>query len=409
MLHDGILLEKKDTNTANIIVVGVGGGGGNAVNRMVECDLTGVDYIAINTDAQDLEYSNAELKIQIGSKLTGGLGAGGKPEIGLESAEENLQDIENAIKGADLLFITAGMGGGTGTGAAPVVAKLAKEKGILTVGVVTKPFSFENKKKKQHADKGIEYLKKYVDSLVLVPNDKLLLLAGDQTSVEDSFNTANEVLKDGIQGITDIIVRPGLINVDFADVRSVMSQRGVAHMGIGRGSGADRVQQAVDQAVNSPLLETSIAGAKALLLNIAGGSSLGMLEASSASDMISQEVDDDADVYIGITIDETLGDEITLTIIATGFEDADGISDADLVLPERMQSGSDYDKAFGLGPAPSNQSEISEFAPAEGTETDSSYGEYEPANGAQQESILSETEEGEGNDFIIPGFLKKED
>lgn len=310
-----------DYNNAQIKVVGVGGGGSNAVNRMIESGMKGVSFLAVNTDKQALNSSCAETKIQIGEKLTKGLGAGANPEIGQKAAEENLDDISSLLEGADMVFITAGMGGGTGTGAAPIIAKAAKDAGILTVGVVTKPFTFEGKKRREHAELGIKFLKKYVDSLVIVPNDKLLVNADKHMTMVQAFNMADEVLKQGVQGISDLIAEAGLINLDFADVKTVMSDRGIAHMGVGRGSGETRVAEAVKCAIESPLLETSINGAKAILLNIMGGYDLGMLEVNEAADQIEKAAGDDAIVIFGASIKEELKDEIVITVIATGFEE----------------------------------------------------------------------------------------
>jgi len=405
MAHEGILFEAADSSIANIVVVGVGGGGGNAVNRMIECGIRGVEYVAINTDKQDLDQkSNAEVKLQIGAKATGGLGAGGNPEIGLMAAEENQQEIENAIRGADMLFVTAGMGGGTGTGAAPVVAKIARELGILTIGIVTKPFSFEAKKRKAFAEQGIDYLKDYVDSLVVIPNDKLLLLSDQNTKMIDALNLANEVLKDGVQGITEIITGAGFINVDFADVKAVMARQGVAHMGIGRGRGEGRVKEAVKAAINSPLLDTNVAGAKHILLRISGDENLGMLEFSEAADMIEQEADGDADVRIGMSIDSALGDEIVITVIATGFIDIDrgagsgftAVSEDDGFRPPRGVSTVGFDD---------NYNEEAHTASDGGAD----YGEFEPLSEEQEMLPDDEEDAGDGpNDFAIPGFLRGE-
>lgn len=313
--------EVNDQNTAQIKVIGVGGGGSNAVNRMIEVGLNGVSFMAVNTDKQALAGSKAETKLQIGEKLTKGLGAGANPEVGQKAAEENVDDLTKFISGADMVFITAGMGGGTGTGAAPIIAKTAKDLGILTVGVVTKPFTFEGKKRRDHAELGIKFLKKYVDSLVVVPNDKLLQVAEKNTSVMQAFAMADEVLKQGVQGISDLIAEAGLINLDFADVKTVMSDRGIAHMGVGRGTGDTRVADAVKSAIESPLLETSINGAKAILLNIMGGYDLGMLEVNEAADQIEKAADKDAIVIFGASVKEEMKDEIIITVIATGFEE----------------------------------------------------------------------------------------
>jgi cell division protein FtsZ len=317
MLH----FEVNDQSTAQIKVIGVGGGGSNAVNRMIDAGLNGVSFMAINTDKQALSGSKAETKLQIGEKLTKGLGAGANPEVGQKAAEENIEDLTKFIAGSDMVFITAGMGGGTGTGAAPIIAKAAKDLGVLTVGVVTKPFTFEGKKRKDHADLGIKFLKKYVDSLVVVPNDKLLQVAEKNTSMLEAFSMADEVLKQGVQGISDLIAEAGLINLDFADVKTVMSDRGIAHMGVGRGVGESRVSDAVKAAIESPLLETSINGAKAILLNIMGGYDLGMLEVNEAADQIEKAADRDAIVIFGASVKEEMHDEIIITVIATGFED----------------------------------------------------------------------------------------
>jgi len=322
MTSDGIIkIETDEKTSAKLVVLGIGGGGGNAVNWMIESQLEGVEYIAINTDAQDLANNNADNKIRIGEKITGGLGAGGNPEKGQASAEESIEEIENAIKGADMLFLTAGMGGGTGTGAAPIIAKLARELDILTVGIVTKPFSFEGKKRKDNADLGIDYLKQYVDSLVVIPNDKLLMIADKNTSVEDALMLANEVLKQGVQGVTDIIIKPGLMSKDFADICTVMTNRGTAHMGIGVGRGEDKVKEAVRAAIENPLLETSIDGAKAVLLNITGGHDLTMFDVNEAADHIEQLCDREVILIFGTAIYEDMSDTMEITVIATGFGD----------------------------------------------------------------------------------------
>ena len=305
---------------AKIKVVGVGGGGNNAINRMIECGVRGIDFIALNTDRQALYSSRAEHKLQIGEKLTKGLGAGSNPEIGMKAAEESRNEISEALKGADMVFITAGMGGGTGTGAAPVIAEVAKELGILTVGVVTKPFTFEGRKRMLHAERGIEELKTKVDTLVTIPNDRLLQVAEKKTTIVQAFLMADDVLKQGVQGISDLIAVPNLINLDFADVKTIMYNRGIAHMGIGSASGENRAVEAAKQAIKSPLLETSVDGAKAVLLNITGGEDLGLFEVNEAADLIRQTVDEDAHIIFGAGIDESLKDEVKITVIATGFD-----------------------------------------------------------------------------------------
>lgn len=317
---------------AHIKVVGVGGGGNNAVNRMIEANLQGVQFIAINTDKQALYNSKAEYKIQIGEKLTRGLGAGANPEIGSKAAEESRDDVYQALQGADMVFVTAGMGGGTGTGAAPIVAQIAKEMGILTVGVVTKPFTFEGRRRMLHADKGIEELRKRVDTLVTIPNDRLLQVVEKRTSIVDAFKIADDVLRQGVQGISDLIAIPGLVNLDFADVKTIMHERGLAHMGVGRASGENRAVEAAKQAIHSPLLETTINGAKGVLLNITGGPSLGLYEINEAAAIVQEAADFEANIIFGAVIDESLKDEIRITVIATGFEDG-----VDLALQNTQQ------------------------------------------------------------------------
>lgn len=305
---------------ARIKVIGVGGGGNNAVNRMIESQVQGIEFIAVNTDRQALHSSKAETKVQIGEKLTKGLGAGANPEIGMKAAEESRNEILEVLEGADMVFITAGMGGGTGTGAAPIVAEIAKELGILTVGVVTKPFMFEGRKRMVHAEQGIESLKTRVDTLVTIPNDRLLQVVEKNTSIMDAFTIADDVLKQGIQGISDLIAVPALINLDFADVKTVMLDQGLAHMGIGKAGGDNRATEAAKQAIHSPLLETSIEGAKGVLLNITGGTDLGLFEVNEAADLIRQSVDPDANIIFGAGVDENLKDELKITVIATGFD-----------------------------------------------------------------------------------------
>ena len=308
------------TGPANIKVVGCGGGGNNAVNRMIMEGLANVDFIAVNTDKQALSQSNAPHKIQIGEKLTKGLGAGANPEIGQKAAEESKEEIEAALKGADMVFITAGMGGGTGTGAAPIVAEIAKSMGILTVGVVTKPFLFEGKARMRNAEIGIEILKSKVDSLVTIPNERLLLIVDKKTSFKESFKKADEVLRQGVQGITDLITDNGLVNLDFNDVRAIMLNRGVAHMGVGYGKGDNKATDAVKAAISSPLLETSINGATGILINITGGEDLSLLEVNEAAEVVKEAADPDANIIFGAVIDPELNDEVKITVLATGFE-----------------------------------------------------------------------------------------
>ena len=304
---------------ANIKVIGVGGGGNNAVNRMVDSDLKGVQFLSANTESQVLELSKADVTIQIGEKVTKGLGAGANPQIGEEAAQESREEITKALEGADMVFVTAGMGGGTGTGAAPIVAECAKEIGALTVGVVTKPFAFEGKRRRAQAEKGIEFLTQKVDTIIVIPNDKLLQVVDKKCSVSDAFSKADEVLRQGIKGISDLIQIPGLINLDFADVKTIMTNQGEALMGIGEGTGENRAADAAKMAINSPLLETSIDGAKGILLNISGSSELGIFEVNEAAQIISDAADPDANIIFGSVIDESLGDKVQITVVATGF------------------------------------------------------------------------------------------
>ncbi len=307
------------SSIARIKVIGVGGGGGNAVNRMIAGDLSGVDFWTINTDAQSLVGSAASKRLQIGQKLTRGLGAGGNPAIGQKAAEESRDEIANALDHADLVFITAGMGGGTGTGAAPIVAEVAKEVGALTVGVVTRPFIFEGKRRAAQAKQGIEALQSRVDTLIVIPNDKLLQVIPEHTPVQEAFRYADEILRQGVQGISDIITIPGLVNVDFADVRAIMADAGSAMMGIGVGSGKSRAREAAIAAISSPLLDSSIEGAKGVVFNITGGNDLTLHEVNAAAETIYEAVDPDANIIFGAVIDERLQGEIRITVIATGF------------------------------------------------------------------------------------------
>lgn len=318
---------------AQIKVIGCGGGGNNAVNRMIKSGLKNVEFIAVNTDKQALMLSQASQKIQIGDKLTKGLGAGANPEIGQKAAEESKEEIAQAIKGSDMVFITAGMGGGTGTGAAPVIAQIAKSMGILTVGVVTKPFPFEGRKRLLHAEMGIKNLKDSVDTLVTIPNERLLSIVDKKTPLVESFKLADDVLRQGVQGISDLITIPGLVNLDFADVKTIMIDKGLAHMGTGQGKGDNRAQEAAKQAISSPLLETSIVGATGVLLNITGGPDFSLIEMNEAAEIVQQAADPDANIIVGAVIDENLKDEIRITVIATGFESAKAE-----VKPTRMQA-----------------------------------------------------------------------
>ena len=375
--------------SAVIKVIGVGGGGCNAVNRMVEAGLKGVEFIAVNTDRQALNRCLSETKIQIGEKLTRGLGAGANPEIGQKAAEETLDEITSLLEGADMVFLTAGMGGGTGTGAAPIIAKAAKDMGILTVGVVTKPFTFEGAKRRRQAELGISFLKKYVDSLVIVPNDKLLANCEKNTSMIQAFQMADDVLRQGVQGISDLISEHALINVDFADVKSVMTDRGVAHMGVGHASGDDRAKNAVKAAIESPLLETTIAGAKAILLYVAGGYDLGMLEVSQLATMVQEQADEDCILIFGAAVDESMEDEISVTVIATGFDEG---------LETRAITGRDT----GIKEEPQQV----QAAPQQATGEVTGRIDGVPGREVDLQEILQNGDDSTPSRFDIPDFLK---
>lgn len=397
-------------NAAVIKVVGVGGGGNNAVDRMIEDNMDGVEFIAVNTDVQDLSKSKAPTKIQIGEKLTKGLGAGGNPEIGEKSAEETKEEVSKSLSGADMVFITAGMGGGTGTGAAPKIAEISKSMGILTVAVVTKPFNFEGKKRMSNAERGLTELRKNVDTLVIIPNQRLLAIIDKKTSIIDSFRKADEILRQGVQGIADLISKPGVINLDFADVKTVMSGKGVAHMGIGHGTGEDKAEIAVKAAIQSPLLETKINGAKYVLINFAGDENLGLLEADEAANLIKEAIDPDAEIIFGTTINENLKDEVVVTVIATGFEDEEkGLppkslrSAFDFAGSERsLRDSSGYDRAprYDYGQdAQGNQEQENSTSEYRQEET-----AREPEAEKPRRSVYNFEDEGE---IHIPSFLRK--
>jgi cell division protein FtsZ len=324
---------------AAIKVVGVGGGGSNAVNRMISAGLRGVEFIAINTDAQALAMSNADKKIHIGSKITKGLGAGGDPEIGRQAADESKEDLMESLEGADMVFVTAGMGGGTGTGGAPIVAQAAREMGSLTIGVVTKPFSFEGRRRGQAAEDGVRTLKQKVNTLITIPNDRLLQIIDRTATVIEAFRTADDVLRQGVQGIADLITVPGLINLDFADVRTVMHEAGAALIGIGVASGEDRAIRAAQAAISSPLLETSMQGARGVLLNVTGGVDLGLMEVSEAAQIIKDAADPDANIIFGAVIDEKADSEVRITVIATGFDLAKHKDEPAQLEPDEVDNG----------------------------------------------------------------------
>ena len=384
---------------ARIKVIGVGGGGSNAVNRMIELGLQGVDFISVNTDAQALMTAKAPKRMQIGEKLTRGLGAGARPEIGQKAAEESYQEILEALRGSDMVFITAGMGGGTGTGAAPVVAQCAREIGALTVGVVTRPFTFEGPKRKKNADFGIENLKKNVDTIITIPNDRLLAVVDKKTPMTKAFSIADDILRQGVKGISDLIAVPGLVNLDFADVKSVMSNAGSALMGIGEASGENATVEAVKAAIDSPLLETSIQGARGILLNIMGATdSLSMIEVNEASTTVQEAAHPDAEIIWGVSVDESLGDTVSVTVIATRFDDG----------TERDDS---KDPRLATSPSQDN-SQSGQQSSANNTSSNSPFGNFgfnfgNPAPSSQQQAPMQpKTKEDSSGLPDIPTWMQ---
>ena len=339
------VLDEEMQNVTNIKVIGVGGGGGNAVNRMVESGLSGVEFVAMNTDQQALLNSKATQKVQLGAKLTKGRGAGADPEIGQRAAEESKDEISNALKGAQMVFITAGMGGGTGTGAAPVVAETAHDLGILTVGIVTKPFAFEGKRKMSIAEQGIANLMMHVDSLIVIPNERLKLISQEKITLMNAFEAADNVLRQGVESISSLINVPAFINLDFADVRSIMKDAGFAHMGVGVAKGAGKAENAAKAAISSPLLETSIAGARGVIINITSSPDIGLDDVETAASMITQSAHPDANIIWGTAFDERLQDEMSITVVATGFESTPGVD-------EPIQAAMDAQKAAAAAAAP---------------------------------------------------------
>ncbi|MGB3414346.1 MAG: cell division protein FtsZ [Microbacteriaceae bacterium] len=390
----------KQNYLAVIKVVGIGGGGVNAVNRMIDMGLKGVEFIAINTDAQALLLSDADVKLDVGRTLTRGLGAGADPEVGRRAAEDHADEIEEVIKGADMVFVTAGEGGGTGTGGAPVVARIAKSLGALTIGVVTKPFGFEGKRRMDQADAGIERLKEEVDTLIVVPNDRLLDISDQGISVTDAFATADQVLLAGVQGITDLITTPGLINLDFADVKSVMQGAGSALMGIGSARGTDRALKAAELAVASPLLEASIDGAHGVLLSIQGSSNLGIFEINDAASLIRETVHPEANIIFGAVIDDTLGDEVRITVIAAGFDEGK-LHAVKTESPRR----SNFVEGNQTGEAPSihTTGEQESYTAASNFENDE---EATPLLISQTANVHPEYGEDLLGDLDVPDFLK---
>ena len=385
-------------NAARILVIGVGGAGNNAVNRMVDEDIAGVEFIGINTDKQALQFCKAPTAMQIGEKLTKGLGAGAKPEIGEKAAEESQEEISQALKGADMVFVTCGMGGGTGTGAAPVIAQIAKDMGILTVGVVTKPFRFEARQRMNNALKGIENLKNAVDTLIVIPNDRLLEIVDRRTTMPDALKKADEVLLQAVQGITDLINVPGLINLDFADVQTVMTDKGIAHIGIGKAKGDEKALEAVKQAVSSPLLETTIEGASHVIINISGDISL--IEANEAAGYVQELAGDDANIIFGAMYDENAEDEVTITVIATGL-DAHG---ANTPVERAMKDFTNYKTKVPAQQAPVQRTAPSVKTPSEAAATtETSAPKYNIPTG--NAPVYRPAQRGE-TQINIPDFLK---
>ena len=385
-------------NSAKIVVIGVGGAGNNAVNRMVEENIMGVEFIGINTDKQALQFCKAPTAMQIGEKLTKGLGAGAKPEIGEKAAEESQEEISQALKGADMVFVTCGMGGGTGTGAAPVIAQIAKDMGILTVGVVTKPFRFEARQRMNNALKGIENLKNAVDTLIVIPNDRLLEIVDRRTTMPDALQKADEVLLQAVQGITDLINVPGLINLDFADVQTVMTDKGIAHIGIGKAKGDEKALEAVKQAVSSPLLETTIEGASHVIINISGDISL--IEANEAAGYVQELAGDDANIIFGAMYDENAEDEVTITVIATGL-DAHG---ANTPVERAMKDFTNYKTKVPAQQAPVQRTAPSVKTPSEAAATtETSAPKYNIPTG--NAPVYRPAQRGE-TQINIPDFLK---
>ena len=380
--------DSDDNKNAVIKVIGVGGAGGNAVNRMIDDGVQGVSFIAANTDVQALNSNKAEDKIQLGPKLTRGLGAGSHPEVGQKAAEESEQTIEDALKGADMIFITAGMGGGTGTGAAPVVAKIARETGALTVGVVTRPFSFEGPKRSKNAAEGITQLKQYVDTLVIIANNRLLEMVDKKTPMMDAFKEADNVLKQGVQGISDLITSTDYVNLDFADVKTVMENQGAALMGIGRASGENRTVEATKLAISSPLLEVSIDGAKQVLLNITGGPDLTLFEAQDASEIVSKAAGDDVNIIFGTSINPNLGDEVVVTVIATGIDSA-AEEAASKQLPGRSHQINAKPSAAPVNAAPTQNDVGQTVQPTTSSDVKTENKETEPK--PKQESMVDPT------------------
>ncbi|WP_010540593.1 cell division protein FtsZ [Dietzia alimentaria] len=388
---------------AVIKVVGIGGGGVNAVNRMIDEGLKGVEFIAVNTDAQALLMSDADVKLDVGRELTRGLGAGADPEVGRKAAEDHKDEIEEVLKGADMVFVTAGEGGGTGTGGAPVVAAIARKLGALTVGVVTRPFSFEGKRRGGQADSGIDQLREACDTLIVIPNDRLLQLGDAGVSMMEAFKTADEVLLNGVQGITDLITTPGVINVDFADVKGVMSGAGSALMGIGSSRGEGRAYKAAEAAINSPLLETTMEGAKGVLMSIAGGSDLGLFEINEAATLVQEEAHPDANIIFGTVVDDSLGDEVRVTVIAAGFDGGSRPVTAGSAQPRRGRHHLGDDESVpGASGDTGGASELGSTPLGSGRREESAY----PASSGSSTTASSSRRRDDDDDIDVPPFMR---
>ncbi len=390
---------------ARIKVVGVGGGGCNAVNRMIDEGLQGIEFITVNTDAQALLLSKAGTRVRVGDKTTRGLGAGGNPEMGRKAAEESAEELYEVLRGSDMVFVTAGLGGGTGTGAAPIVAQIAKEVGALTIGVVTRPFTFEGSRRQQSAETGIERLKEHADTLIVIPNDRLLQIVDKRVSLHEAFRVADDVLRQGIQGISELITVPGLINLDFADVRAIMSEGGAALMAVGRASGEDRARIAAEAAISSQLLDITINGARGILFNVTGGNSLTLFEVNQAAAIIKETAHPDVNLIFGAVIDPNMGDEIRITVIATGFDRA-GVR-----LPnpgEAQRPARREDSAPGQRPATPQTATISQNRPVSTTTSTPPPGDAQSSQraAAQQQTVFS-TQVVNTNDLDVPAFLRK--
>jgi cell division protein FtsZ len=389
-------------NFASIKVVGIGGGGGNAVNRMIEEGLGGVEFIAINTDGQALMLSKAKTRVRIGEKLTRGLGAGGNPEVGRKAAEESADELYEVLRGADMVFITGGMGGGTGTGGAPVIAQAAKELGALTIGVVTRPFTFEGSRRIQAAEAGIEALKSQVDTLIVIPNDRLLQIVDKRASLQDAFGMADDVLRQGIQGISELITVPGLINLDFADVRTIMSEGGAALMAVGRASGEDRARAAAEAAISSNLLDVTIDGARGILFNVTGGPAMSLFEVNEAAAIIKETAHPDVNLIFGAVIDENMGDEVRITVIATGFEQSRVTTRRPVSARDRLGTPS------AAAPRPAQRPVAQEpvSVPIETpVETDAAAPASQPTTRKVEEEFTSRVYDTD--DLDIPAFLRR--